>query len=50
MTLDWLPLRKVVLNFFVYSVTSCQPALALRLMMGFNPDVTQMLMVNSYCF
>lgn len=49
MTLDGFPLRKVILNFFVYSVTSCQPELALQLMMGFNPDLTQML-VNSYCF
>lgn len=50
MTVDGFPLCKVVLNFFVYSVTSCQPELALQLMMGFNPDLTQMLMVNSYCF
>ena len=50
MTLDGFPLAKVVLNFFVYSVTSCQRELALQLMMGFNPDLTQMLMVNSYCF
>lgn len=50
MTLDWFPLCKVVLNFFVYSVTSCQPELALQLKMGFNPDLAQMLMVNSYCY
>lgn len=50
MALDVFPLREVVLNFFVYSDTSCQPVLALWLMMGFNPDLTQILMVNSYCF
>lgn len=50
MTVDGFPLRKVVLNFFVYSVTSCQPELSLQLMMGFNPDTSEMLMVNSYCF
>lgn len=50
MTMDGFSLSKVVLNFFVYSVTFCQPELALQLMMGFNPDLTQMLMVNSYCF
>lgn len=49
MTLDGFPLRKVVLNFFVYSVMSCQPELAFQLMMDFNPDQTQML-ENSYCF
>lgn len=43
MTLDGFLLCKVVLNFFVYSVTSCQLELALQLMMGFNPDLTQML-------
>lgn len=50
MTVDGFPLGKVALNFFVYSVTSRQPELALDLMMGFNPDLAQMQTVNSFCF
>lgn len=50
MTVDGLPLSKVALNFFVYSVKSRRPELVLHLMMCFNPDLAQMQTVNSFCF
>lgn len=41
MTVDGLPLSKVALNCFVYSVKSRQPELVLHSMMCFNPDLAQ---------
>lgn len=46
MTLDGFLLCKVVLNFFVYSVTSHQSELALQLMMGSNANDKQLLLLG----